>query len=60
MEGSELKGLVAYWIAVVVVVAVALALGHRILLLIGAAGLIGALISTYLTWRGSRGRKVTP
>ena len=58
MTSAELKGLAAYWIAVVVVLFVALALHYGVLQLIAVAGLLGAVVSTYLTWRSSQGRRI--
>ncbi len=60
MTPLEIRGLVAYWLAVVVVLVVALFLHHQVLQLIALAGIVGAAVSTYLTWRNSRGRGVTP
>ena len=60
MTATEIKGLAAYWIAVVVVLITALFLHHRVLQVIGLAGLLGAAVSTALTWRNSIGRGMTP
>ena len=56
MTPLEIKGLAAYWITVVVVLIAALFLHHGVLQLIALAGIVGAALSTYLTWRNGRGR----
>jgi uncharacterized membrane protein len=56
MTSSDIRGLAAYWITVVVVLIIALALPSGVLQVIAVGGIVGAAISTYLTWRGSRNR----
>ena len=60
MTSAEIKGLATYWITVVIILIVALLLHHTVLLLIALAGILGAIISTYLSWRNSRKGRVTP